>query len=1443
MAGRRIALLVATDGYQDPGLHRLRAPARGAAELKALLSDPAIGRFDFVQELPNRPKEEIEAAVEEVLSDRDPDDLVLLYFACHGIRNDADRLFFAALSTQLKRPHTTAIPAVFLHHLLDECEARTKIVLLDCCYSGLFHRGSPMSPAPVDIEAALGGRGTFVITASTALEYAYEGEQLTVDNRLTAPRFTAAVIEGLSTGLADRNRDGVITPEELYTYVHDTVVNQAGPEQTPTKSGQCEGNVALAYAPWVDASAGPATRAAMADELRLGSLLPPPVETVDRGFVCDAWEGASRLLVPVGRLENGSGSDPFCVDFSSREGNAAVVGKLGSGKTTLLRSMIMSLALTHTPHEAEFYLLEGAVNRLGVLRSLPHVRTFAAPHEHSAVEGALTAVKAVVSTRRTLFRDLDIDSIEAFRALRTTGRIEEGAASDVFLVIDGWLDFTLEVPGFEDTVHRLANTGLNYGVHLLVTARRWSDFGTDLLGLLGTRLELALDDPQESFFDAALASGVAVGWALSRRRRFRVAVPRFDDGTGPVAALESLTQTAERVRAGWKALRAREDTGALVKFSSGRQGAVITGLLGVENPASPNLSVLRTRASFEERLRVPIGVGEDGQPVLLDLKESAHHGMGPHGLCVGATGSGKSELLRSIVLGLAVRHSAREVAFLLADFKGSATFAPLAGLPHVSGIISGLEGDPLLVGRLREAISGELDRRQTLLRNAGGVPSVYEYERVRADRSDLDPLPTLVVVIDEFSELLGAEPELLDLFTQIGRVGRALGVHLLLASQRVDESRMRGLESYLSYRIGLRTFSASDSRAVLGYPDAYHLPPDPGAGFLKADTTDVLIRFKASYVSAALPSVDVAGRSAPLVDVVVGQLAGTEPGAHRIWLPPLDVSPSLESLLPEKGGSRRARPRGGSPARPFKPLESVPFAVVDEPFHHRRGVLALDLSGTEGHVLVVGGPQSGKSTAITTLIASLALTHGPSDAQQFYCLDFGGGKLDPLAGLPHVGGVSSRLATDRVRRTVAQVARVLEEREEFFRVHRIDSMARFRQGHKGGEWPDQNTADIFLVIDGWATFRSDFEALEPVVNDIALRGLNYGVHLLISAARYSEVRPAMRDRLLSRIELRLGDASESEIDRREARYVPLGVPGSGLSRGGQHFLTALPALDGGADGLPSGEAIVRLVAHVRDNWSGPTAPPVRTMPDLVTAEELPGPGESPGRGIPIGIDDASLNPVFLDFYNDPFLVVYGESESGKSSFLRLLVRQLRARYSPDEAQLLVVDYRRSLLGEVPEEYLAGYCASGPSVPEVVEQVSHYLDDRFPGPDATAEEFRGRAWYEGPEVFLLVDDYDLVATSSGNPLTPFLSFLPFARDLGLRVVLARSSAGASRAQYEPFVTRLKELGAQGLILSGDPNEGFLLGTVKPAHQPPGRGTLVTRRSPRGVQLGYLRPESE
>ena len=193
-------------------------------------------------------------------------------------------------------------------------------------------------------------------------------------------------------------------------------------------------------------------------------------------------------------------------------------------------------------------------------------------------------------------------------------------------------------------------------------------------------------------------------------------------------------------------------------------------------------------------------------------------------------------------------HSSAMLNFVLVDFKGGATFLGMEQAPHVAAVITNLADDLTQVTRMQDALAGEMNRRQELLRTAGNFANVKDYEKARDNGADLDPLPALFIVIDEFSELLAQKPEFIDLFVAIGRLGRSLQMHLLLASQRLEEGRLRGLESHLSYRIGLKTFSAGESRAVLGVPDAYELPPLPGSGYLKFDTMS-MERFKAAYVS------------------------------------------------------------------------------------------------------------------------------------------------------------------------------------------------------------------------------------------------------------------------------------------------------------------------------------------------------------------------------------------------------------------------------------------------------------------------------------------------------------------------------------------------------------------------------------------------------------------
>lgn len=913
------------------------------------------------------------------------------------------------------------------------------------------------------------------------------------------------------------------------------------------------------------------------------------------------------------------------------------------------------------------------------------------------------------------------------------------------------------------------------------------------------------------------------------------------------------------------------------RMGSGEEGEPLlsnldfTDLMGIGDAGSVDVARTWRPRSLHERLRVPIGIGGEGEPVMLDIKEASQEGMGPHGLCVGATGSGKSELLRTLVLGLAVTHSSETLNFILADFKGGATFTGMADMPHTSAVITNLADELTLVDRMRDAITGELNRRQELLRKAGNYANITDYEKARAAGAALDPMPSLVLIIDEFSELLAAKPDFIEMFIQIGRIGRSLGVHMLLASQRLEEGKLRGLDTFLSYRIGLRTFSAAESRTAIGVPDAYHLPNVPGAGFLKYDT-ETMVQFKAAYVSGVyraagptqvsrsaqtrsalftatpvalpvLPEPEVEDTSDQVddaladtvLDVIVQKMVGQGPSAHQVWLPPLDEAPSIDQLLPSLAASQER----GLTAPDYTALGrlTVPVALLDKPFEQRRDVLYRDFSGAAGHGLFIGGPQSGKSTLLRTLITSFGLTHTPAEVQ-FYCLDFGGGSLLAMEELHHVGGVANRLDGEKVRRTVSEVVGILNEREEYFRSNNVDSITTYRQRRAAGQLPDQKWGDVFLVIDGWATFKNDYDMLEADITDIATRGLGFGVHLVLTAARYTEVRPALKDLLQNRVELRLGDPSESEIDRKIAANVSAGMPGRGLSPDKLHLMTALPRIDGSSTVEDLSDATRQTIHAVNEHWTGEPAPSVRLLPTMLDAARLPKGSDYPDYGVAFGIDESSLAPVFVNFETDPLFVVFGESESGKSALLRLLIHQITERYSPDQAKIVVGDYRRAHLQGVPEAHLSRYCAAAPALQETLEGLAGSMSRRMPGPDVTPEQLRNRSWYDSPDAFVVIDDYDLVATGQ-NPLMPLLEYLPFARDVGLRVILARSSGGASRALYEPVMQRMKELGAQGLVLAGERSEGALLGNISPSQLPAGRGYFHTRRrSGQLVQTGWM-----
>ncbi|WP_288832345.1 type VII secretion protein EccCa [uncultured Corynebacterium sp.] len=799
------------------------------------------------------------------------------------------------------------------------------------------------------------------------------------------------------------------------------------------------------------------------------------------------------------------------------------------------------------------------------------------------------------------------------------------------------------------------------------------------------------------------------------------------------------------------------------------------------------------REGTRQRLTVPVGASPEGQPVYLDLKEAAHGGMGPHGLCIGATGSGKSEFLRTLVVALAATHSPDELNLVLVDFKGGATFLGCEGLPHTSAVITNLADEAILVDRMYDAISGELNRRQELLRAAGNFANVTDYAAARAERpGELDPLPSLLIVVDEFSELLSQHPHFADLFVAVGRLGRSLGVHLLLASQRLEEGRLRGLDAHLSYRIGLKTFSAAESRQVLGVPDAHELPSEPGSGYLKAGPGE-LTRFRAAYVSGPLvrrvekraPSEsarvrafhgwdeaegagpdteEVVDDSATLLSSVVDAAARTaqERGqsAHTVWLPPLPDEVELAAVCEEYGFLRAV------------------VGVTDEPYRQRQGAFVLDLTSAGGHVAVVGGPQTGKSMAVRTLVASLAATH-TTDQLAFYVIDAGAGDHAALARLPHVAGVAGREDEERVRRIVDEVGGF------------VDNPAQLAGRH------------AVLVVDGWhavtATDSPLADLREPLTR-IAADGPAAGVHLVATSQRWSAMRAAARDLFGTRVELRLAEPHDSLLDRKAQASLPA-RPGRGLTPEAVPMLVA----------ATHHQDIAHVAARAADQ---DPVPQLKVLPGHVAARTLY--DAHPGA-LPFGVGGPGLEPLTCA---SGHLLAVGTGGCGKSTLLATAIGAV-CRAPREQARLVVVDPRRTHLGRAPEHMVAAYAASTSAARDALAAAAVTLSGRLPGAEVTPEQLATRSWWEGPDIWVVIDDLDLLDEDALRPLVPLL---PHSRDVGLHLVVARKFGGVARALFGGFLGAFRDLSPEVLLFDGNRDEGTVFG-IKPGPHRPGRAMLV------------------
>jgi S-DNA-T family DNA segregation ATPase FtsK/SpoIIIE len=556
-----------------------------------------------------------------------------------------------------------------------------------------------------------------------------------------------------------------------------------------------------------------------------------------------------------------------------------------------------------------------------------------------------------------------------------------------------------------------------------------------------------------------------------------------------------------------------------------------------------------------------------------------------------------------------------------------------------------------------------------------------------------------------------------------------------------------------------------------------------------------------------------------VLGVFVDQVKPSATPVPQVWLPPLPKMVTLDQV----GGPVDISARRGLQYVVQSPPMAPAIGVIDDPRKQAQSVFRLDLTHAGGHCALIGGPASGKTTFIRTVVTSLAHSYTPQEVA-IYAIDLAGGGLAPLADLPHVGGVAIRTDREKIRRTLEEIRGMLDHREIVFRDRGIDTMERLRAMHASGQVPELPVADVVLVLDNYGAIKTSFDDIEETMADLIQRGSSYGVHVVTTMLRWSDVRMATQALFGTMLELRLNDPADSNIDRRLQDTMRNAGPGRVLTPRNKLFAQlALPRVDSLLQDDDLSDAMQGQALALGSAWQGPTAPKVRMLPYRLERKSLPNPQAEPVT-VPIGLDETAMAPVLLDlFERDGNLVIFGDTASGKTNLLKLVMQQLIDRYSSDQVVFAVMDPRRGLRGFLPDAYLGGYATSGRVGAGLATGVSSELEKRLPDDlnDAAPPPVAG------PKVVVVADDYDLLTTGGQAPMDPFLPYVASGRDISLHFIVARRASGAGRALYEPFLTTVMETGTAGLVLSGDKSEGALFTGATPGNFPAGRGLFVRR----------------
>lgn len=603
----------------------------------------------------------------------------------------------------------------------------------------------------------------------------------------------------------------------------------------------------------------------------------------------------------------------------------------------------------------------------------------------------------------------------------------------------------------------------------------------------------------------------------------------------------------------------------------------------------------------------------------------------------------------------------------------------------------------------------------------------------------------------------------------------------------------------------------------------------------------------------------------PTVGLVVrDQLRAIDFEPFRLWCPPLDAPLPIEEVVALHRGPDWAANYGAAADLVF------PIGIIDRPYKQDQQPLLVDAAGEGANLMVVGGPRSGKTTALQTLVCSAALTHSPA-AVQFYVLALGSAALGSLAGLPHVGSVAYALDEDGIRRTTAELMELLATRQRSFPAAGVNSIEQFRRRKFAGEpgvVPEDPYGDVFLIVDDFKALTEDTSPLrsrEQIVAEIStlvLQGRSYGIHVMVSVMAENNLPLTIRRGFGQRLELKLAqDIDATNVKAREAAKVPSGRPGRGMIAQnypregvepvGLHTMIARPAMADTAAATFDSASVVAAVTRLAGGGFT-AAPAVRRLPETV---DLAGLRAALPAATPMvwGVDEFATAVAF----DGPHLMATGLGKCGRTTLCRTVLAEVSRVYAPaadaaianpadtrERAQVWLINPRRELLQDLGPEYLHRWATAPEQVKAVMAELVEVLAARAPAPGLSLQDSLAHRW-AGPRIVLVIDDADRLGSGAfdsplearaANGMTT-AQLVAQAADVGLQICYTRAfGSWGSGMRGDPVAAAMMQASSPLLLMDANADPGYIIGRFRGHPLPAGRGQLiVSASSARYVQV--------